>query len=837
MARTVRRIITYLFLILVLLILFLAALGVVTVRRSFPQTSGELILPGLEAPVDVYRDDYGIPHIYARTMHDLFMAQGYVHAQDRFWQMDFWRHIGSGRLAEMFGKSQVETDKFLRTLGWDVAAKKEWENASPTVRLALQAYADGVNAYLADHKGSALSLEYAVLKLLNPGYSPDPWSPIHTLTWAHVMAWNLGGNLDTEIERAILLRELGPERMADLFPPYPDDHPVIVPDFQPSASSDLLEQTLAYPPALEDALRALAAQLQAINALTGKAGPGLGSNNWVIAGSRTATGMPILANDPHLAIQMPSIWYEVGLHCVEKTPDCPVEVTGFTFAGVPGVIIGHNDRIAWGFTNVGPDVQDLYIEKINPDNPLQYEVNGQWVDMEVREETIRVAGGESIPLQVRITRQGPIISDTYKALKDFDRRAGVEVPEHYAIALRWTGVDPIRTLESIMGLNLAQDWKSFRQAASLFDAPAQNMVYADVDGNIGYQMPGLVPIRKKGDGTLPVPGWTDEYEWVGFIPFEELPYTFNPERGYVVTANNAVVDEKYPYLISKEWAYGYRAQRIVEMIEQAPEPITLEYVKKMHGDNKVLIAEDLVSVLQALPLEDERLARARDLLLGWDYQMNMNSAPAALFAAFWKHLLADTFHDDLPKDFRPGGGSRWFEVMRHLVKDPTSAWWDDASTPDKEDRDAIFRRALAEAVDELESTLGKDPTKWRWGDLHTATFRNQTLGMSGVKPIEMLFNRGPFATSGGANIVNATAWSPTKGYEVRSLPSMRMIVDLSDFCCSLSMHTTGQSGHAFHPHYIDMADPWRKIEYHPMLWDREQVETHAKEKLHMVGSR
>lgn len=831
---TLRRILSRVLVFLVLLLLFLAAFGVVTVRRSFPQVSGELILPGLDAPVDVYRDAYGIPHIYARTMHDLFMAQGYVHAQDRFWQMDFWRHIGSGRLSEMFGASQVEADKFLRTLGWERAAEQEWAQASPTMRLALEAYAQGVNAYLAEHKGSRLSLEYAVLKLLNPGYTPEPWSPIHTLTWAHVMAWNLGGNMDTEIERALLLKAVGPDRMADLFPPYPKDHPMIVPDFVSTGAATPLYTMLQDTPALEEALRDLNARVQAIDAIVGKVGPGLGSNNWVIGGARTATHMPILANDPHLSIQMPSIWYEVGLHCVEKTPDCPVEVTGFSFAGSPGVIIGHNDRIAWGFTNVGPDVQDLYIERVNPDNPLQYEVNGTWVDMEVREETIRVAGGEPVTFQVRSTRHGPIVSDTYKDLKDFDRKAGIEVPASYAIALRWTGIDPIRTFESILRLNMAQDWDQFRAAASLFDAPAQNMVYADVDGNIGYQMPGRVPIRKRGDGTLPVPGWTDDYEWMGFIPFEELPYTFNPDRGYVVTANNAVVDERYPYLLSREWAYGYRAQRIVDMIEQAPGPITLEYVQRMQGDNKNLIAEVLVPLLMNIPVQDERVRRARALFQGWDYQMDMDSAPAALFSAFWKHLLAATFHDDLPKDLWPGGGSRWFEVVRRLVEEPNSPWWDDKTSPEREDRDAILSKALSAAVAELESQLGKDPEKWRWGDLHTATFRNQTLGQSGVQPIEMLFNRGPFATSGGANIVNATAWDPRKGYEVRSLPSMRMIVDLADLSRSLSIHTTGQSGHAYHPNYIDMADMWRNIRYHPMLWDRRQVEENARYRLRMT---
>ena len=832
MAGKLRRFVLVVAGLLVFVLIFLGALGVAIVRRSFPQTSGELILPGLQAPVEVYRDEMGVPHIYARTSQDLFMAQGYIHAQDRFWQMDVWRHIGSGRLSEMFGESQINVDMFLRTLGWERIAREELAQADPEMRLALQAYADGVNAYLAEHKGASLSLEYAVLKLINPQYTVEPWTPVNTLTWAKVMAWDLGGNLDEEITRAVLYKLLGPEQAEFLYPPYPEDHPVIVPGFQPRAAAPGDDITAL--PDVTAALTAIYDQVTALNDLLGVRGEGIGSNNWVIAGERTATGKPILANDPHLAIQMPSIWYEIGLHCVQKGPDCPYDVTGFSFAGAPGVIIGHNDRIAWGFTNVGPDVQDLYIEKINPDNPDQYEVNGQWVDMEIVTETIRVAGGEPVTLRVRYTRHGPIISDTYKPLANFAERSGVPLPEHYAIALRWTALDISHTFEAILQMNRAQNWEEFRAAAARFDVPAQNLVYADVEGNIGYQMPGRIPIRAKGDGRLPVPGWTDEYEWLGYVPFEELPHTFNPPSGYVVTANNAVVDKTYPYHLAREWAYGYRAQRIVDMIENAPGPITIEYIQTMQGDNRNLNAETLVPLLMQLSFSDERLRRAQALFAGWDYQMHMDSAPAALFAAFWKHLLAATFHDELPEKFQPTGGSRWFEVMRYLVEDPTNPWWDDVTTGEKEDRDTIFRRAFAAAVDELETTLGKNPAGWRWGDLHTATFRNQTLGKSGVKVIEALFNRGPFPTSGGKSIVNATGWNARTSYEVTSLPSMRMIVDLADLSRSLSIHTTGQSGHAYHPHYIDMADMWRNIEYHPMLWDRTQVEEHAREVLRMV---
>jgi penicillin amidase len=407
--------------VIVVLAIILGAVGVFLAHSSFPRTDGEINLSGLNNPVDVYRDNYGIPNIYAQSTHDLFFAQGYVHAQDRFWQMDFWRHIGSGRLSEMFGETQLETDTFLRTLGWARVAQQEL-NMMPADELALlQAYADGVNAYLSDHKGAAISLEYAVLKLLTPDYSPEPWQPLNTLTWGKAIAWNLGSSrMDYEVEHAILSKTLSAEQMADLFPPYPPDHPYIVNHLPLGATPDRSNGTSqAYQtgPELVPAFRSLEVSMTNIEKVLGHSGNGIGSNNWVIGGSRTTTGMPFLANDPHLLEQMPSIWYEIGLHCRTEGADCPYNVVGYSFAGVPGVILGHNDHIAWGFTNVGPDVLDLYIEKINPDNPNQYEVNGQWVDMTLVHETLQVAGSDPVELTVRYTRHGPVIWDPWTTLQ------------------------------------------------------------------------------------------------------------------------------------------------------------------------------------------------------------------------------------------------------------------------------------------------------------------------------------------------------------------------------------------------------------------------------------
>ncbi len=823
---------------------FLSYLPNTVAPQSFPQIDGTINVPGLSAPVDVYRDPMGIPNIYAANPHDLFFAQGYVHAQDRFWQMDAWRHIGAGRLSELFGKSQVSTDTFLRTLGWKQTAEAEWAGLSPEPRAILQAYTDGVNAYLKDHDGTALSLEYAVLKLLSPDYKIEPWTPVNSLTWGKAMAWDLRGNMDEEIQRAVLLKTLSPQQVADLFPAYPSDHPVIVNKIgdgaaQTSGAAPAVSGGAAPSPAAlalpDQALVDLAHTFSLLDTALGPMGDGIGSNSLVVSGRLTATGKPILANDPHLSIQMPSIWYQIGLHCRTRTDACPYEVAGFSFAGVPGVIIGHNDRISWGFTNVGPDVMDLYIEKVNPDNPNQYEVNGKWVDFGTRTETINVSGGSPVTLTVRSTRHGPVISQSYGPLMDqnssndpkfvpFKDRSGVALPSNYVIALKWTALSPSTPFEAVWGLDKAQNWTDFRAAASQFHVPAQNLIYADVDGNIGYQMPGDVPIRASGDGRLPVPGWTDQYEWTGFIPFDQLPYTFNPAEGYIVTANNQVAPPDYKYLITTDWDYGFRANRIVDLIKTAPGKIDIPYIQKMQGDTfdaNAPVYVPLLEQLDAKSLTSDETA-ALNLLKTWDDQARVDSAPAAVFEAFWRHLLQDTFNNKLPERYWPDGGSRWDEVMRRL--DAASAWWDDPTTADVvETRPDILKKAFSEAVKEVVGQFGSDSSKWSWGALHGATFRNQTLGESGVGPIEALFNRGPFPTGGGEAIVDATGWSIIDGYEVNWLPSMRMIVDLGSLSSSVTVHTTGQSGHAYNKHYADMAPLWASIQYYPMLWDEAAI--------------
>jgi penicillin amidase len=832
-------------LLVVLALVVIVALGGFIVfsdwtRGPLPQQNGELAIPGLIETVEILRDDWGIPHIYASNAHDLLFAQGYAQAQDRWWQMEFFRHVPAGRLGELIGKSEgLGPDRLFRSYGFREVAERELaESYDDEVVSYLQAFADGVNAYIMNRAPGDLALEYNVLGLIGTRIEIEPWTPVDTLLWGKFMAWNLSANEDNERTRSQVLEAVGQEMTDQWAPPWPfGEKPTIVqPEDLPisNASASASRNVSALP--------TTAADMDSVDAVLARwgfqRGGDIGSNNWVATGSMTETGLPLLANDPHLGIQLPSIWYEIGLHCQPVSDQCPFNVTGFTFSPSPGVVIGHNDRIAWGFTNVGADVQDYHMIRVNPDNPLQYEWNGEWRDMTVREEIINFPGGaDPVTLQIRVTHLGPIVND-YELDEETNEPGGYN--SENPMALRWTAFDPGTIFKAVMEINRASNWEQFRSAMQYFDVPSQNAVYADVEGNIGYQTPGSIPIRAAGhSGLVPIPGWTEEYEWLGFIPFENLPRIYNPERDYIATANQAVVPLEYydqlaeqladefgadsNYVISQEWAWGYRGQRLVEMLETSA-PHTIATFLSIQGDNNHVSAEEIMPYLADLEFDDAALTDARDWLLEWDFQMHMDSPQAALYAFFWRQLKQDLFDDQLPEDVSTEGSQAMWAI-RLLLEDPENVWWDLAGPDDVvETRDDILSSAFREAYEGAVAALGEIRTEWSWGALHTATFVSNPLGASGIGPIEDMVNRGPVAASGSTEILNATGWRTDEGFEVVSLPSMRMIVDLSDWSQSVAINTTGESGHPYSPHYGDMIDLWRTIQYHPMLWTREQVE-------------
>ncbi|MFQ5944183.1 MAG: penicillin acylase family protein [Anaerolineales bacterium] len=802
-----------------LLVALLAVAGVVAVAvvafrfliapRAFPQVDGSLTLPGLDGPVDVYRDSFGIPHIYATTEHDLLMANGFVHAQDRFWQMEFQRRLPAGRLSEILGESTLDADRYFRTIGLHRAAAIEADSLEGSDRAGAEAFAEGVNAYL-DTQGGSIGLEFTLLGLQGTRYEPDRWEPFHSLVSAKLLAWFLRSNANAELARAHIAARLGTPAIEDLMPAYDADYPII-------ASSGLAESTLESVPEI------------VFSRFPWDSGQGLGSNSAVISGERTATGAPLLANDPHLGIQMPSIWYEVGLHCEPMGPDCGLNVVGASLPGVPGVLIGHNNRIAWGFTYLVGDHEDHFIERLNPENPNQYEFRGEWLDMEIVREEITVNGqDEPVIVDARKTHHGPIINDVAGGLEE-DWNFGWE-----PLAYSWTATEPGSVFKFVLRLNRAQNWDEFRDALQYLDVAGQNAVYADVDGNIGYQATGRYPIRGRGDGTIPVPGWTGEFEWNEFIPYKELPSVFNPPEGYLATANHAVVGPDYPYLISVDWDRGYRALRLVELLE-VDDSVSVQDMQTIQRDTASLFTQDILHHFLSLQPSDDTQRDALDVLRAWDGREDRESAGAAIFETLRLHLLDNMFADELGDQLLGRASSQaLFIAARNMLNEPESAWFDNTMTSEVEQREDILLQTMEETVEQLTEKLGGDPASWRWGDLHHATFEHRPFGLSGIPPLEWIFNRGPVEVDGGLETLFSSRYDINEPFGAVALSSYLQIVDLGDLSRSLSIHTTGQSGHPFNPHYDDMIDPWRNHQYHSMLWSREQVETGAESHLQLM---
>jgi penicillin amidase len=778
-----------------IIILLLAAVLVgasLFIQRTFPTIDGTVEVPGLRAKVEVYRDEWGMPHIYAQDAEDLFFAQGYVTAQDRLWQMEMNRRIGSGTLSEVLGDATLDDDRFIRTLGWRRVAEMEAGSLEGESKALLEAYAAGVNAFIDSHRGG-LPLEFTVL-----GFEPEPWTPADSISWAKVMAWDLGGNWEAELLRAQLIEAVGEEKAAELSPPYPDDAPLIVPpEVGGYGGLDVEDVVACYAP---------------LKKLLGTGGPGVGSNNWVVDGSKSATGMPLLANDMHLPLNLPSIWYEV--HLVGGG----FNVEGYSFPGVPGVIVGHNEDIAWGVTNVNPDVQDLYVEKINPENPDQYGYQGEWLDMEIIEEVIEVEGQEPVVERVRSTHHGPIVTSVVEDLTD-------------VISFQWTALEPNRMIDSLFMLNRASNWDEFRAALALWAVPSQNFVYADREGTIGYQTPGLIPTRVEGHtGLLPVPGWTGEYEWQGYIPFEELPSVSNPSTHFIVTANNKVVGDEYPHFLAYDFAVGHRAQRITTLLEEK-EVLSVEDFHRIHGGRYSVPGEIFTPYILEIEPEGFLQERALNEIRPWDHHSDADSTGAAIFEVFYRELVKNTFGDELGEELLAEylGAGTWHEIaLESMIEEADNPWFDDVNTPGRETRDDIVVRAFADACDYLGNKFGDVPHTWKWGRLHGITFVHQPLGQSGIAVLEAIVNRGPVEIGGSAYTVNAASYDADEPFATADGVSQRLIVDLSNFDNSLSTHTLGQSGLPFHKHYDDMIPLWRDVKYHPLLWSKDAVEQNSE---------
>ncbi len=793
-------------------------------RRPLPKTKGELHLQGLHEPVEVITDRYGVPHIYAQNEDDLFFAQGYVHAQERLWQMELNRRIGSGRLSEVFGKVALDADRFARRVGMHRAAAAAVKQLPEHSERILNAYTQGVNAFI-EHNRNNLPIEFTLLR-----FKPEPWEIKDSIQWSKMMGWNLGGNWETEIIRARIVAKLGAERAAKLEAGYDPSHPLIIPpgvEYQ-GINLGMLEQ------------------YEQLKQLSGFGMMG-GSNNWVVDGTMTTTGLPILCNDPHLGQAAPSIWYECHLVAGD------IDVIGVSFPGTPGIVIGHNQYIAWGLTNAVSDVEDLYIEKFNPRNPHQYEYMGKWEDAQVVREEIKVKGvKDPVIEEVRITRHGPILTSISHPLQE--NRAGEDgstgtsgEPVEIPLALRWTGQEKHDIISSVQKLNHATNWEEFRDALRDWDQPPQNVIYADIHGNIGYVMAGAIPIRAKGQALLPSPGWTGEYEWKGYIPFDELPQTFNPEQHFIATANNRVVDDTYPYYITNEWLNGYRAQRIRDLLASKGK-LALSDMANIQADQYSLPAVEIVPHILKLQGDSALEKATLDVLRSWNYILAPDSAGAAIYSMFLYKLERIVFSAMLGDEetlmhsylgvgatilaLQNGYASRNKPLLIRLLNEHNDGWFADSVVSNGPNSwDEALSRAFKAMVDELQEKLGSDASRWKYGAIHKMTY-NHPLGM--IKPLDRIFNRGPYAVGGDIDTVNMGATLPNQPDTVITVPSYRQILNLADLKASLSGHAPGQSGHPASKHYADFVKPWLNVEHHPQLFERSMIEEHAEGTLLMM---
>ncbi len=770
---------------LALLIIFICltlavAGGAVYVSRQGHPDYARAVMSHVTSEVTIYRDGLGIPHISASSMEDLFFAQGYTQAQDRLWQMDLSRRAVAGRLSEILGKRMIDSDFFLRSLLMRHSAEKAVPYLSPESRSLLESYAAGVNAYIEENLKN-LPPEFIIL-----GYTPEEWTVADSLSIGKYMAWDLGGNMNTELFLAAAMEALPAEKLTELFPTYPFGGLTIISENVSGNQEGASDSYLAI--------------LDMVNSLrTGVPGQELGSNNWVVGGSMTASGKPLLANDMHLSMGIPSTWYQTRL-------EIPGELTlsGIIFPGIPGIIVGTNGKIAWGVTNVGPDVQDLYRERRHPDNPYLFEFDGKWEEAIVLEERINVKGRkEPVIKEIIITRNGPLISEAMDDLADLDE----------PLSLRWTAHDVTMEIDAVMSFMRTTNWDDFKKALEDFHVPAQNFVFADIEGNIAYRANGRIPIRLKGDGLLPAPGWDPDYQWQGFISYDELPTLYNPAEGFIATANHKVVPDSYPYFITSQWAPPYRAEAIRNALV-GRSGLTVSDMKEIqfNVDNyQALYLKPIIKEALAVRSYSGKEAEALAILFDWleNPKDMVDEAGPAIYHSFYLKALAETFAaemgEELFRQFLRGPVVNTFDSM--LVTG--SIWFDEAEGG----MAGVLQRAFSQAVAELDKTLKGKPESWKWGKLHKIHLSHN---LSQIPLLGRFLDDGPYPQPGSHVTAAAASFSLANPFMVRSSAPWRYIADLANLGDnSWENLAGGVSGHPFSPHYRDQTAYWLEGKYTP----------------------
>ena len=746
-------------------------------HASYPQTSGTLRISGLTDSVTVDRDAAGIPQIYASGAADIFLAEGYVQAQDRFWQMDVSRHYAAGTLASVLGQTYVQHDELARTLGWRTLAEQSYDKLQAPTKAYLQAYAQGVNDYLAARPSSSeLSFEYSVLGLPDThsakGYSPARWTPVDSLGWLQATGWNEDGAIDQEVSRALLGDTLTPTQISQL---YPAD------------------------------------------------GADSGFAAWAVAGKLSSTGSPLLASAPVGPPALPSTWYQIGLHCTSVTETCPFDVAGYTEPGIPGVLIGHDQAIAWSWNGRAAQDSELYLEKVAGSD---YSYDGREYPLTQHQETIDVADGSPVTITVRHTGHGPLLSDVSAEFRRIGRTNGAT-----GLSVESTSLQPNATADALFAIDRATNWSQFSAAAAEFTAPDEGMVYADNAGNIGYQGPAALPARAAGDeGTSPVPGWTSTYAWTASVatyaaPIQEL----NPADGYIASTPGEVI--------------GVRAERTATDLQRSTSvghKLTAAALAAIQSDAYDPEAAILVPYLLKVGVDDFTQP-AVALLKGWDYTEPAGSSAAAYYNAVWAELLKLVIDRELPEDelasqLALNGSVRWDAVINGLLQQPNSTWWGDSGSTRISARDSMLAEALKKARLDLTSLMGKNVSTWTWGRVHTITPENQTLG-AGAHPalVKWLLDGHSLGLAGGGSDVATTDWNVASGgFAVGAAPALRMVVDLGRLDNSRWIGQTGESGHVGDADYLDQAPQWAAGETATWAYSAAAVRTATHERLSLA---
>ena len=755
-------------------------------KRPLPKAAGRLMLRGVDAPLEIVRDRFGVPHVSARTPHDLCFALGFCHGQDRLWQLEFFRRATAGRLAEFGGASALPADRLMRTLGMRRVAEREARDVDPALAHLMGAYVAGINAAI--DVAEAPPIEFQLLRL-----APEPWTSVDLLASAKLMGFGLSTNWEMELLRAELAPAAGPEKAARLEPQYPPANPIVTKPGDVYAGEGV----------------DIAAQIAAVKDTLGLGMHATGSNNWVVSGERSVTGRPLLACDPHLTTTIPDLWYEADLACDDY------RVRGATLPTNPFPVFGQTNFAAWGFTNVMADTQDLFVERLNSDDSRMYEFDGGWRQAEVVHEEIKVKGrGEPESLDVTVTHHGPIVSEAL----------GASEP----LALSWTGLQYPLLTDSGYLMSRARSGQEVIAAAESHHVPPLNLLWADSDGNIGYQLAGKIPLRKGGVPDLPKPGWTSDFEWDGTIPYDELPRVVNPEQGFIVTANNRIVGDDYPHHITSEWMTGYRARRIEERLAER-ERHSLQDFERMQHDFFSLPGIETVHRLSRLHPSHQREVRAIERLKSWDGRLDPNSVPGTIFHAFTvvfaeAVVRAAVSHDELVERWLNKSGVALFEVVSSpwRFQERLLTLWDENDPAWFGDRtwDEVALESLEKALDGLEERFGRDQARWRWGRVHNVEFMHP---FGDANPLfRRIFNRSVEA-GGASETVTQNGYLPTAPFKGVWGPVYRMLADLGDPARSRWQLTTGQSGQPGSRHYDDMIEGWRTGTTNPVYLEEHEV--------------